>query len=137
MNNIFLDTNVAFDLIANREPFVQESYPFLALAGNGDARLFISEVSVGTLVYLSFNSYKLVNAKEKLLHFMEFCQVISGGNEAFYDSMNSDFKDKEDGIQYFTAILHEMDYFITRNKSDFKYGIGRFPILMPKEFFAP
>jgi hypothetical protein len=109
----------------------------LALAGNGDARLFISEVSVGTLVYLSFNSYKLLNAKEKLLQFMELCRVISGGNEAFSDFMNSDFKDKEDGIQYFTAILREMDYFIARNQSDFKYGLGKFPIVTPSEFFAP
>jgi hypothetical protein len=135
MSNIFLDTNVAFDLIANREPFVQEAYPFLALAGNGDARLFISEVSLGTLVYLSFNSYKLVNAKETLLQFMEFCHVVSGGKEAFYESMNSAFIDKEEGIQYFTAVFHSMDYFITRNKSDFKYGIGGFPILTPQEFF--
>lgn len=135
MFRIFLTTNVALDLIANREPFVQEALPFLALAETGDARLFISEVSVGTIIYMSFDRLKLVNAKEKLIQFIEFCHVISGGKEAFLNSLKSDFNDKEDGIQYFTAVANKMDYFITRDKKDFKYA-EEIPVLSPEEFFA-
>lgn len=32
------------------------------------------------------------------------------------DSLNSDFKDKEDGLQYFTAVDNDMDFLITRDK---------------------
>ncbi len=135
MFRIFLDTNVALDLIANREPFVQEALPFLALVKTGDARLFISEVSIGTIVYMSFDRLKLDNAEEKLIQFFDFCHVTSGGKEALLDSLNSDFKDKEDGIQYFTAIENQMDFFITRDKNGFKRALGKIPVLTPKEFF--
>ncbi len=136
MHRIFLDTNVAFDLIANREPFVQDSLPFITLVENGEAKLFISEISVGTLIYLAFDRYKLTDAKGKLVQFMAFCNVISGGTQAFFNSMNSDFQDKEDGIQYFTAQIHSMDFLVTRDKSDFIYGDEKLPILTPQEFFA-
>jgi predicted nucleic acid-binding protein len=52
MFRIFLDTNVAMDLIANRDPFVKDSLPFLTLVEEGKAKLFVSEVSVGTLIYM-------------------------------------------------------------------------------------
>jgi predicted nucleic acid-binding protein len=48
MYKVFLDTNVAMDLIANRNPFVQDSLPFLTLVEEEKAKLFVSEVSVGT-----------------------------------------------------------------------------------------
>ncbi|UZD21587.1 PIN domain-containing protein [Algoriphagus halophytocola] len=137
MYRIFLDSNVALDLVANREPFVEDSKPFLSLLAEGEAQLFISEVSLGLLIYMSIDRYKLVDAKEKLLQFMEFCRVISGGKEAFLNAMNSDFKDKEDGLQYFTAVDNKMDFLITRVKKDFNYANGEIPVMTPKEFFKP
>lgn len=135
MFKIFLDTNVALDLIANRGPFVQDSLPFLELVKKGEARLFISEVSIGTIVYMTFDRLKLVNPEEKLIQFFDFCHVISGGKYALLNSLTSDFKDKEDGIQYFAAIENQMDFFITRDKNGFKTADGTIPIMNPKEFF--
>lgn len=135
MFKIFLDTNVALDLIANRDPFVQDSLPFLELVKKGEARLFISEVSIGTIVYMTFDRLKLVNPEEKLIQFFDFCHVISGGKYALLNSLTSDFKDKEDGIQYFAAIENQMDFFITRDKNGFKTADGTIPIMNPKEFF--
>jgi hypothetical protein len=87
------------------------------------------------LIYLAFERYKLVEAKKRLLDFMEFCNVIYGGKEAFSISINSDFRDKEGGITYFTAKIHQMDFFVTRDQSDFTYGKEELPVLSPKEFF--
>ena len=135
MYRIFLDSNVALDLVANRKPFVEDSRPFLTLVDEGDAQLFISEITLGLLIYMAFDRYKLVNAKEKLMQFIEFCHVLSGGKEAFMNSLNSDFKDKEDGLQYFTAVANKMNFLITRDKEDFKYA-NEISIMSPKEFFA-
>lgn len=135
MYRIFLDSNVALDLVVNREPFVHESSPFLVLVEEGKAQLFISEVTLGLLIYMAFDRYKLVNAKEKLMQFIDFCHVLSGGKEAFMNSLNSNFKDKEDGLQYFTALRNKMDFLITRNQKDFRFNDGKIQILTPKEFF--
>ena len=136
MLKVFLDTNIAFDLIANREPFVLSSIHFLELAEKGEAQLFVSEVSIGTLIYLAYARYKLPDAKEKLIQFVEFCEVISGGSEAFLNAINSNFSDKEDGLQYFIALANEMDIIITRDRKGFDQADGKVPILSPKEFFA-
>lgn len=136
MYRIFLDSNVALDLVANREPFVGDSMPFIALVANGEAQLFISEASLALLIYMSFGRYKLENAKEKLIQFTGFCSVISGGKEAFLNALNSDFKDKEDGLQYFTAVANKMDFLITRDIKDFK-SANQIPVMTPKEFFKP
>ena len=82
------------NMIANRNPFVQDSLPFLTLVEEGKVKLFVSEVSVGSLIYFTFERNKLVGAKKILIHFMEFCDVNSGGKEAFSISINSDFRDK-------------------------------------------
>ncbi len=37
-------------------------------------------------------------------------------------ALNSEFRDFEDAIQYFTAIENDQDIIITRNQSDFKDG---------------
>tara|TARA_R110002051_G_scaffold315834_1_gene394707 strand:+ start:35 stop:445 length:411 start_codon:yes stop_codon:yes gene_type:complete len=136
MYRIFLDTNVALDLVANREPFVEDSMPFIALVAAKEAQLFISEASLALLIYMSFDRYKLVNAKEKLIQFTGFCSVVSGGKVAFLNALNSDFKDKEDGLQYFTAVANKMDFVITRDIKDFKTA-DQIPVMTPKEFFKP
>lgn len=130
-----MDTNVAFDLIANREPFVHDSIHFLELSEKGEVQLFVSEVSLGTIVYLAFERYRLPDAKEKLLQFFEFCEVISGGRDAFISAMDSDFSDKEDALQYFVSISHRMNVLITRDKKDFKHA-AHIPVMTPQEFFS-
>ena len=135
MVKIFLDTNVVIDLIAKRQPFYEDAKLFLTLAKNGLARLFIAESSLGNLYYLVFDIYKIPLIEFSMHDFILVCQVVSAGKEVINKSLNSKFKDKEDGLQYFTAEANKMDFLITRDKKDFKYVEGEMPILSPKEFF--
>lgn len=85
---------------------------------------------------MAFDRLKLVDAGEKLNQFFDFCHVTSGGKKALLDSLNSDFKDKEDGIQYFTAIKNQMDFFLTRNKNGFKKLLEKLQFLTQKNFLG-
>jgi predicted nucleic acid-binding protein len=136
MVKIFLDTNVVIDLVCKRQPFYEEAKLFLNLAKNGFARLFIAESSLGNLYYLVFDIYKIPLIEFTMHDFILTCEVVSAGKDVIYKSLNSGFKDKEDGLQYFTAEANKMDFLITRDKKDFKYAEGKMPILSPKEFFA-
>ena len=49
-------------------------------------------------------------------------------------AISSPFKEKEDALQYYTALDHGADYFITRNVSDYKHLSDRLPVMRPKEF---
>lgn len=135
MVKIFLDTNVVLDLLGKREPFFQDAKLFLNLHSNGLARLQIAESSLGNLYYLAFNVYKLPHSEFVMNEFIMVCDVLSGGKEVIYRSLESNFKDKEDALQYYTALANKSDFLITRDKKDFK-NAEEIPILSPKEFFA-
>lgn len=49
-------------------------------------------------------------------------------------ALNSRFSDKEDALQYYTAINHGADYFITRNIKDYKNAIETLQVFTPLEF---
>lgn len=131
---IFLDTDVAFDILSKREPHFQHSVRLLELAGKDEAVLLISESSLANLIYLSFDIYKLKNAEKRLLDFISACEIISGGKEIMIQAVSSSFKNKENALQYFTALNHGADYFITRNISDYKKVSKRLPVMTPSEF---
>lgn len=135
MVNIFLDTNVVLDLLGKREPIYEDAKLFLNLHSNGLARLQIAESSLGNLYYLAFNVYKLDYSEFTLSEFIIVCDILSAGKEVIYKSLNSNFKDKEDALQYYTALVNGCDFLITRDKKDFKYA-KEIPVLTPKEFFA-
>lgn len=135
MVKVFLDTNVVIDLLGKRQPFYEDAKLFLTLAQRELVKLFIAESSLGNLYYLAFEVYKIPHADETMHDFFSICGVVSGGKEIIFQSLNSEFKDKEDGLQYFTAVYTKMDFLITRDKKDFKSASGNIPILSPKEFF--
>ena len=49
------------------------------------------------------------------------------------DSLNSEFKDFEDGVQYFCAMRIDADLIITSNKKDFVHS--EIEVLTPLEFY--
>ena len=133
---IFLDTDVAFDILSKREPHFEHSILLLELAAKDHASLLIAESSLANLIYLCFDIYKLKSADRRLLDFISACDIISGGKEIIIKAISSGFRDKEDALQYYTALHHGADYFITRNISDYKKTSERLPVMTPAEFVA-
>jgi predicted nucleic acid-binding protein len=136
MVRIFLDTNVVLDLLGKRKPFYYDAKMFLSLHANGLARLQIAECSLGNLYYLAFNVYKLPHSEVLMNELIAVCDLLSAGKDVIHKSLNSNFKDKEDALQYYTALANRCDFLITRDKKDFKYA-EEIPVLSPQEFFAP
>ncbi len=133
---IFLDTDVAFDILSKREPHFESSLPFLHLALQNKARLLIAESSLGNLFYLTFDIYKLKNSVSRMVDFITVCELVPSGKVAVLESLKSSFKDKEDGLQYYTALYRDVDYFITRNIKDYrKNAQTSLPVYTPVEFF--
>ncbi|MDZ7755787.1 PIN domain-containing protein [Rhodohalobacter sp.] len=131
---IFLDTDVCYDIISKREPHFEHSIKLLELAAHDRVSLIISESSLANLIYLSFDIYKIDDDAEKLVHFIRASNVVSGGKPVMLHALRSSFKNKEDALQYYTAQHHEADYFITRNIKDYKLNVEFLQVMTPKEF---
>jgi sialic acid synthase SpsE len=131
---VFLDTDVCFDIISKREPHFENSIVLLELAADDRISLMISESSLANLIYLTFDIYKIKNASGKLTDFIKVTKVVCGGKPLMLHALTSSFKDKEDALQYFTAQQNEADYFITRNIRDYKPHSEFLSVMTPEEF---
>jgi predicted nucleic acid-binding protein len=131
---VFLDTDVAFDIISKREPHFIDSIKLMELKAKDQIILLISESCIANLIYLTLEIKKIEDGLSKLTDFISSCEVINCGKQIIIESLNSDFKDKEDAVQYFTALYHGADYFVTRNTRDYKSSKKSLPVLLPSGF---
>lgn len=132
---VFLDTDVAFDIISKREPHFSSSVKLLELAANDEIRLAISESSLANLFYLAFDIYKIKDAVQRLTDFVSVCEIEHAGRSSVLLALGSLFKDKEDALQYYTALHAKADYFITRNVKDYKHREQSLPVYLPQDFY--
>lgn len=135
MKNIFLDTNILVDLIADRPPFSKYAIELFSLAEDNKIKLFTSSHSLATTHYLL---KKYIDEKELrlILHnLLEFITIIPVDLDVLRKSLNSNHKDFEDAIQiYCASMVNGMEYIVTRNIKDFKNS--EIPALLPNEIIT-
>lgn len=74
------------------------------------------------------------NAKELLLTLLADITVIDLPHEIAVSALHSRITDIEDALQYYTAIHHKLDYFISCDKQLQKQGIPALAVYMPEDF---
>lgn len=132
MRNIFLDTNVIIDFLADRKPFSLFAAKIFNDAVEGKVKLFISAVSYNNIYYILRQSLSNVETLKLLNELSELAEIVDVTKSTIKKSLKSDFKDFEDAIQYNCAkSIHKIEGIVTRNAKDFKKST--LPILTPHE----
>lgn len=134
MENIFVDTNIVIDLLAKREPFYKEAQDLFTLGDKNEVNLFISSLTFANAYYSIVRHHKEVDAKKYLSKFKVLVTILSLDAKAIELALASDFKDFEDGLQYFIAMDNEADVIITRNKKDF--ANANIPVMTAGEYLS-
>ena len=122
MTRVFLDTNVILDLLAQRNPFYESIAKLTTLADQKKIVLVTTPLSFTTVEYIlkkTDNSEIVIN---KLRKFKIICEVCAVNEKIVEKGLNSNFKDFENSIQYYSAVEAKCSIFITRNGKDFKYS---------------
>lgn len=132
MKNIFLDTNIAIDLLSQREPFYSAAVPIFTMGDTGLIRLYISSLSFSTIFYLLRKQVGTQRAMDLLCSFRQMVHIVSVNEKVIDMALQSSFSDFEDAIQYFSAIESGIPVIITRNVKDFK-GVDA-SVMTPEEF---
>lgn len=131
---VFLDTTVMIDLIIKREPFFNEIAAITTRAEKNKLNLFTSSLSFVNTFYIASK----VNSKELVLETLRKFRIVC--NVSIIDELNidksliSDFQDFEDAVQYNSALYHNCDYIITRDKIGFKNS--KITVMTPTEFLV-
>lgn len=120
MEKVFVDTDIVLDLLSNREPFYSHSAHLFSEADKGKIRIHVSSLTFSNLNYILSRQYSVDQARKKLLKFKTLITVLSVTDKVVELALSSDFKDFEDGLQYFTAIENNLKTLLTRNLKDYK-----------------
>jgi hypothetical protein len=77
---------------------------------------------------------EIKDAALKLSDLISVCELAHAEKNGALLALNSQFKDKEDALQYFTALHAKANYFVTRNIKDYRHGWPSLPVFTPDDF---
>jgi predicted nucleic acid-binding protein len=120
VDKVFVDTDIILDLLSNREPFYVPSAYLFSEADKNKIKLYVSALSFANLNYLLSKQYSADQARKKLFKFKTLVTVLAVTDKIVELALSSDFKDFEDGMQYFTATENNIRILLTRNLKDYK-----------------
>lgn len=132
MDRILVDTNIVLDLLAERKEFITEAQELFTLSDKKELKLYVSSLTFTNTYYILSEKMKLSNARKILRKFKVLVEVLPMDDKVIDLSLESDFNDFEDAIQYHTAIENEIEIILTRNLKDFK--TAKIPVLTAKNY---
>ena len=130
---ILIDTNIILDVLLKREPFYENAANVLKATENSDIKEFVSASAITDIYYIAYKTLRdKAKAKELLKSILRIVSVAGISAEDIYRSLELDWNDFEDSIQYSSAVGNDMDGLITRNVKD--YSLAELPIWTPEAF---
>jgi len=121
MRNVFVDTNILIDLLADRKPFSKFAIQLFDLAESNKVKLYTSSHAFATTHYLLKKHIGENELRDLLYSLLDFIDLIAIDISIIKKSLLSNHKDFEDAIQIIAATsVANMDFIVTRNVRDFK-----------------
>jgi predicted nucleic acid-binding protein len=128
---VYIDTNVYLNSIENRDKEVSKNV--LAFLAQKDVQLYLNDLSIINIHYIA----KKKRTREEITQILKIIlrkqEIVSIDKHIIENSLDSEFKDFEDGVQYFCARRVDADLILTSNKKDFAYS--EIEVLTPLEFY--
>ena len=131
MKQIFIDTNVIIDFLADRKPFSDYAAILFQLAKEKKLKIHVSAISFNNTYYILSKVTKPFVLIDLLLEIEEYVGISETNRIVLRQALNSKFKDFEDAIQYYSALqVNDIDFITTRNIKDFK--MSKLPVFTPE-----
>lgn len=132
---VFIDTNVLLDVLAKRDPFFADSAAVWTLTEEGRFDGLVSPVSFTNIFYVVRKLADAKTARRTLLLLRDAFTPVPCDSRILNLAIDSDFKDFEDAVQYFSAVQAGADCLVSHNPDDFPRA-KECPVLTPAEFLA-
>lgn len=132
MRNLYLDTNVVIDVLADRKPFSDAAAKLFDYAEKGKLQLFISALSYSNIYYIIRKSCTHKEMISLLRDLKAITETLDVTSRVIESALNTNLKDFEDSIQYNTALTNKkIEAIITRDVKGFKNS--DIPVFTPDE----
>ncbi len=120
MIKVFVDSDIILDLLSKRDPHFIHAAKLFTLIDRNKIKAFTSPIVFANLHYLLKKETSNIIALNNLRKLKTMLDILPVNERVIDQSLNSEFKDFEDAIQYFTAVNNGIEIIITRNKADYK-----------------
>ena len=122
--NLFIDTNILIDLVANRKPYSKWAFEIFKDQKKGRWKLITSSSSILTTFYILEKEVGAKKAKQAIKVLLSRIEIHPIRKENLLTGLNTKFKDYEVAVQHECAMSYKkIKYFITRNKKDYKESL--------------
>ncbi|HTC20165.1 MAG TPA: PIN domain-containing protein [bacterium] len=132
MKKIFVDTDVALDLLAEREPHSKAAAGLFSLFEEGQAQGYLSALSFSHMSYILQKTDQRRQARSLLKTLKSLIHVLPVTDRVIDLALASRFKDFEDALQYYTALEGRIPVLVTRNVRD--YSDAEITVCTAEEF---
>ncbi len=131
MKNVFIDTNVIIDFLADRKPYSEYAEILFQLAKDKRINIYVAAISFNNTYYILRQVTSHTRALKLISEFEEYVKIQETNTIILKKAMKSGFNDFEDAIQYYSAKqLNKIDIITTRNLKNFKKS--EIPVLSPE-----
>jgi predicted nucleic acid-binding protein len=131
MNNLFIDSDIIIDLLAQRKHFM-EAAGLMAIIADKKASGFTTPLVLANVDYIITKYSNRKKSKRAIKALRTNLSIIPMDHKSVDMAIESEFSDFEDALQYYAAEKQGMDFIITRNKKD--YAKGRIKCLTAQEY---
>jgi predicted nucleic acid-binding protein len=134
-SKLFLDANVLLDFTLKRNNY-EDSRRLIQMVIDKKYQAYITPSIVHILGYWLTKFYGTAKAKEILLTLLADIQVIDITHETTLTALHSRIADIEDALQYYSAIHHKIDFFISGDQRLKKESLAILPVFSLTEFLS-
>lgn len=133
MEKVLIDTDVLLDFFFDRLPFSDYAAQVLDLCEQKTIQGFATPVIVSNVYYILRKTAKRDFVIDKLNQLLNIIDVAAMNRIVVLKALNSNFKDFEDALQYFSAVEQSgIQLILTRNVKDYKHS--ELAVLTPEAF---
>ncbi len=133
VSKVFLDANILLDSALHRANHLSAEKVIDSVI-TGQFRGYITPSVVHTVDYWLSKSFGKTKSKQIIIALLRDIKVIDCDHPTALRALHSHITDIEDALQYYAAVEHGLDCFITLDKKLHKSAIPTLPVYFPQEF---
>lgn len=132
-SKVFIDANILLDFTLKRNNY-EVSKQIIDLVVSGRIQGYVTPSIIQICSHWLTKAFGPAKAKELLLSILVDITCIDTSHYSTISALQSSIKDMEDAIQYYTALRHKLDYFLSHDKLLLKESTPILPIYTCEEF---
>jgi predicted nucleic acid-binding protein len=132
-SKVFIDANILLDFTLKRADY-NKAKKLIELVVIGKVQGYVTPSIVHIVGYWLTKEYGAKKAKEILLTLLVEIKVIDISHTNTLTALHSKINDIEDALQYYAALHHKLDYFLSRDAKLMKEGTAVLPIISIEDY---